>query len=280
MKTKKVLCSQVELVGEVDICRLISDKFFNKKVIAYNDKKVEMSHITDEGNYILGMFVTTQVTNIPPGHMPGNEEDYSVVDLGEGRGLAYPNIFLYDKTKHVVLWEINRTGVTEQAMQTFFNDILKKEDLYSECRVRLLPLLSADAYTRVSDMIKIDEVEFQIVNPQEYLLRENTNNSLAGIADLVNNFEATKSIKVTIQADEDKSVNKGSILKLVNFIQNILWTPKGRMRNKIVIKGLKNDDEGRSVEDTINVLLDRMTSYFDIKEYKRNTDLQGDCDSG
>ncbi|GHV39667.1 hypothetical protein FACS1894179_04920 [Bacteroidia bacterium] len=274
MKTKKVLCSQVEFTGEVDICKLICDRFFNKKVIVYNDKKVEMSHITDESNFILGMFVTTQVTNIPPGHLPGNEEDYSVVDLGEGRGLAYPNVFLYDKSRHVILWEVNRTGVTEQSMQTLFNDILKKEDIYSECDVRLLPLLSSNAYKRVSDMIKIDEIEFQIVNPQEYLLRENTNNSLAGIATLVNDFDATKSIKVTIQADEDKTVNKSSLLNLVKFIQNIIWTPKGRMRNKIVIKGLKNDDDGRSIEDTINVLLDRMTSYFEIKEYKRNTDLQ------
>ncbi len=169
---------------------------------------------------------------------------------------------------------MNRTGVTEHAMQTFFNDILNREIDYSEHKIRFSPLLSTDAYNRVSDMVKIDEVEFQIVNPQEYLLRENTDSSLAGIANLVNDFAATKSIKITIQADEDKTVNKANLLSVVKFIQGILWTPKGRMRNKIVVKGLKSDDEGRSVEDTINVLLDRMTSYFDIKEYKRNTDLQ------
>ncbi len=274
MKTKKVLCSQVEFNKEIDLCKLICDKFFNEKVIVYNDKKVEVSHITDEGGFILGMFVTTQVTDIPPGHLPGNEKDYSIVDLGEGRGLAYPNVFLYDKSRHVILWEVNRTGVTEHAMQTFFNDILNREIDYSEHKIRFSPLLSTDAYNRVSDMVKIDEVEFQIVNPQEYLLRENTDSSLAGIANLVNDFAATKSIKITIQADEDKTVNKANLLSVVKFIQGILWTPKGRMRNKIVVKGLKSDDEGRSVEDTINVLLDRMTSYFDIKEYKRNTDLQ------
>lgn len=265
MNKKRVLCCQVDIPERYNFTDLIlSSKYFKGKSIQYKDKKIELSHIKESEDVILGMFVTTQIKGIPPVHMPGNEGDYSAVDLGRGKGLAYPNVFLYHKEKQVLLWEENRLGVSESSMQYFFSEIFKGED-FVDFSINLLAVMSIDAYSRIKRLIRIDEVEFQIVNPISYLSRQASNNTLSSIADLAETFKASKAIKISMKAEEMTSINKSKVLSVAKFFQNITARDKGRMRNKFVIKG-PLEEGGVAIEEAINFMTDRLYGYFDIDE--------------
>lgn len=275
MSEKKVLCCSLEVPDRLEFSKILLSKRVKGEFIRIKDKAIEISHISRDKNLITGMFVTTLVGNIPPAHTPGDENDYSAVDLGYGRGLAYPNAFLYDSIKKILLWEVNRLGVTENYICDFFRELVSKMDTGNagDFYINLHPVLSADAYARVENMMRIDEVEFQIVAPETYMRGIHENKSVMYVAKTAELFGASKAISIKMSADEHKSLNKKGILNMAKFISSIGLSPAGRKRNKLVIRGIK-DEEGRSVEEAVNFMVDRMCGYFSIPDLRRAHSLQ------
>lgn len=270
---KKVLCCHIEIPDEYNFSELLLTKsIFNGKSISYGEKQIELSHIGEKGEVIMGMFVTTQVKNIPPVHKPGNENDYSAVILGDGKGLAYPNVVLFDKKRKILFWEVNRLGITESAIQYFFDEIIRQSG-YVNFSISIYPVMSMDAYAKINKLVSIDEVEFQIVNPRAYLKQESRNGTLVNIANIANDLNASKIIKITVKAEDLSSLNKSGVLKIANFFRRINLAAKSRSKNKLVVKGPLEED-GTYVEETINFMSNRMIGYFNIDEPSISSHLQ------
>jgi hypothetical protein len=76
---KKVYCSVVEIQGNRSFENILLDTNL-RHVLPYKNKQLELSHVSDEGNIVTGMFVATQTKDIAPLNTPGDEDDYTVVD--------------------------------------------------------------------------------------------------------------------------------------------------------------------------------------------------------
>lgn len=149
---KKVLCSVVLTEGNRLFEEILLDESL-RYVLPYKNKSIELSHVVDEGEIITGMFVATQTKDIAPIHTPGDEDDYSAVSLEEGKGFAYPNIFLYSKNTKVLCWEVNRSGLLESGMEYYFNSI---SEVYSgnSYHVSIVPLMNLEASQRLNRLFE------------------------------------------------------------------------------------------------------------------------------
>jgi len=271
---KKVFCSLVEYSGSRSFEDILLDNNL-RHVIDYQNKHLELSHVTDNGNFITGMFVATQTKDIAPVHTPGVEEDYSAVSLGAGQGFAYPNVFLYLKSSKVLLWEVNRMGVVESVIQYYFNSISELHS-NSSYHVAITPIMNLEASIRLSRLIEMDSVEIQIAQPTQYL-RELVGNdgAISDMHNLVNKTNATKSITIELSAEKTSfnKLNLRSIIDLASSYLNIPHGEHGRTKNKLIVIG-KSGDENNLIEETVNFVSDRVSGVFRIDKLTIAKDLQ------
>jgi len=247
-----------------------------KGYVPFNSKDIELSFVEDHLHYITGCFVATQKKGIAPQHKPGVENDYSAIPLGPGKGLAYPNMFLYIKELQVLIWEVNRYGVVESSMSNYFETIATQKTL-AGFHCSIFPLLNLNASKRIKNMLRIDSVELQIANPVAYLNQNAAQGALSSVGKLVNETNATKSIGITLKAEPSSggSLTKSGISSLLGFFaSDTPKTVKGRTHDRFIVKGVKNIEDSIVVEETINLVFDRMVGYFKLKNQTIQSDLQ------
>lgn len=267
LSEKKVYCSLVNCTGTSVFESVLLDINLISKVLPYKNKEIELSHVTDEGNCITGLFVATQTKEIAPIHTPGNHDDYSAVALGAGQGFAYPNVFLYLKSSKILLWESNRLGLLESGMEYYFNTI-STVHFSNSFNVSLSAVMNLEASQRLNKLVELDSIEIQIAEPKEYLRTQAVSNgSLNDIYDIVNKVNASKSIYIKIKAEDDplNKLNRTWINRLAsNFFENT-YTSKSRVQNKLIVSGKRGSEDG-AVEETINFVTDRLKDSFKIEK--------------
>ncbi|MDD4636498.1 MAG: hypothetical protein PHV66_02665 [Bacteroidales bacterium] len=280
MANKKVQCFLV----------VVSEGFSFEEMLLSDDckyvynvskqKKVEISLIEKNKNgTITGLFVATQNKNIPPAHEPGNDE-YSAVPLKNGEGLAYPNVFLYcTKTKTFYL-ESNRAGVSGKIICDYFIEKAKQNKIPG-FSMALNIILTEDAYNRVKGSKYVKKVEFQVANPilllQQKVIQDGPVKDFSKLAKEVN---ASKSIGVTLSGKTGiGGLIKKKVIEIMDNFSNIYseHTPKGRARNKLIVYGVYEGEDGegeREREEVIDFFSDRVTGYFSIEDFTLAKDLQ------
>lgn len=239
MSQKKVYYLKVEVLGKAFSFESL---FKNKKfqMLFNNDgKKIEMSHISVDTNYITGLFVTTQDTGIAPIHKPGDEDDYSAVPIPDGKGFAYPNVFIFIPSLKVFAFESNRMGLSEKGMIEYFNAVLEK-NLYDNT-VNMYPVLNSDAHNRINGLSEILKIDIQIAEPINLLKNSNKDGSFSDIHKVAKNLNSSKAITISLSADEKQSekITKSKVIEMINEFTPIQWIKYGRTKNKLLVHGKK-----------------------------------------
>lgn len=271
---KRVYLSKVENEGTYSFERFLKNVKFHK-IVEMNDKRVEISHIHVEKSYITALFVSTQESGIAPIHKPGDEEDYSAVPIPDGKGFAYPNVFIYLPELDVLAWESNRSGQAEKGMEYYFNTIADYNKL--DMKVSFNPIMNADAFNRISNLFEVNKIDLQIAAPTVALRGEvGRSGAFADIKSLVEDVNATKVITISVAADEKKEdkLNKQSIIALFHKFIPLQENKLGHVKNKMLIKGKQRGDDGRLVEETINIVLNRYEDRFHLDRLKIAPHLQ------
>lgn len=273
---RKVLFAKIEINGDREFSDILLSEDIKSFITPYAGKDLEISHIKDHGKYITGMFVATQKTDIPPIHKPGEDEDYSAVELEDGKGFAFPNVFLYCKDNKVLCYEVNRVGFSEKIITFFFN-------MYSEIKCdsdfsyNMGLVLNLDPVKRTNKLVKIDEVEIQIATPLNYIESQaGKNGTFSEIANISKNLNATKGIYLKIMATDEKGnrIDKKEVVKLLKGFISLPHSSRERLQDKMVIKGVTDNEDGVSVPDIINVMLNTLEGTFYIEKYRLAKNLQ------
>ena len=166
---------------------LLSDLINNRPVTQFG-RTIEMKYVDDKPTYIIGVMVTTKREGIPPKHKTSNDL-YSPLDLDDDEGLAYANVFLYDKGTKILMYEFNKNGVYLQKFCDHIRMLTNSTEEFGVFNIIPEPLLNIEAYNRMIQMKFYKSIEIQIAQPDE----------------LINDFK-------------DKNDSLKNILKL-NFIQ-------------------------------------------------------------
>lgn len=275
-QARKVLFAKISINGGRKFTDILLSDDVKKFIIPYNGKDLEISHVNNTERYITGIFVATQKTDIPPVHTPGEDDDYSAVELADGKGFAFPNVFLYCKDNGVLCYEVNRLGFSEKTITYYFNR-------YSELKCdadfsfEMASVLNIDPVKRTKSLLKINEIEMQIASPLNYLSSKAIKDgSFSDIAKVVEKTNATKGISIKIMASDDKPnrINKNETLKMIRNFLSLPHNSKERVRDKMIISGVTQNEDNITVPDIINVMLNNLEGYFNIEKHRIAKNLQ------
>lgn len=241
----------------------------NTEVIHVGNKLVEIAHVEETETYVTGVFVSTQTANLAPQHQPGVEGDYSAIVIDEGKGLAYPTAFLYDRERHIILWEANTLGMNEKRFEVFFQQYDRNHHTVMQCSFS--PVVTTDFLERITSLQRIDSFFLKIGDPLQILNRQDA--SFEEMRDLANSSNATGTIELKIKADTGHTL---SIDYIRSQIQSILHL-NNRLNAQIQCKtsGQILNDEDNLEKTTIDLLLDKFVTYYDIDRVD-NASIQAD----
>lgn len=271
---KKVYLSRVDAVGTMSFESFLINKDCCK-YIEVNEKKIEISHIDIQPNYIAGFFVTTQDTGIAPLHTPGDENDYSAVPVPEGKGFAYPNVFVYLRGLNVLAWEKNHLGLTESGMANFVNT--KALNLGHNLVVEFVPIMNLDAAERINKFLEISKIELKVTEPTEFLRGEyGANGAMSDIKNIAKKTNATRSMSIILTAREKAAnmLNKDSIIDILTGFIPIKMNKHGRDKNKMIIIGKSLNEDGSIIEEAVNIVINRYEDKFKLDKIKIAPHLQ------
>lgn len=277
MVKKNVTVYTVELQGANSFRDVLLNTEFHNPVRINQYKTSELKFIQEHSNgTITGLFVTTQKKGLPPAHKPGEDNDYTAIPLGDGKGLAYPNTILYDSTTNTMYIETNRIGVNAEKICEYFK--IHSESISANISITLAPILKTEAYERVQNMSFIDSMECKVANPTQLIRNQMENGSIKEFGILANQLNATKTISIVVKSEEEVGgINKIEALKFIDFFSRFVNSAAYDRRNKLAIKGRKNSietNEGELVEEDVNFFLDKIKDSFTLDEPNIASDLQ------
>lgn len=269
MATKTVYFYQASAERD-DFSTILLDSRFHQP-LRIDQKNIEIKYAEQTPDEIItGIFVATKRDGIAPIHKPG-EEDFSAIQLKEGEGLAYPNVFLFDPRNKILLLEYNKAGASATNICEYFHQ--RHIDL------ALNILLTEDAYKRIQKMSVIETIEIQVANPTN-VIRENFAESatIKDFANIAQNLNATKSLSLIVKGElKTGGLTKNTILQTLHDFLHIGHKTSGlRVSNKFVVTGKQSGDSGSDsmIEETINLFVDKIKGQFVLDEPSIQKDIQ------
>lgn len=275
MKHKAVECFQINGLekASVNFENLLNKKAFKEPYLLNNSSKLEISYVENKGDYVIGMFVVTQNKGIPPAHKPGEEENYEAVLLEAGAGLAYPNVFLYQKKTQVLYLETNKFGATKARIEELFNTRLVEQEI--PAMISLEFVLTEDAYNRISNLRFVSEVELQVATPTLLLEDKRLAGSVQDYAKFAKEINATKSMSIILKGEFGYGgLRKNILMQICDTFERLEQkVAKRNIRNKLIVKGTEDDPDGAK-EAIIDFYLDKIKGYFKLEELEVASHIQ------
>lgn len=286
-RTKTVQFYTVRSNGNLSLTDALMERQFHLP-FNLNGKTLELKYPerTNDGN-IVGCFVMTRTTGIPPKHRI-NTDDYDALDLGEGEGLSYPNVFLFNPTNGVLALEFNLNGTYSSQIEQFLRQLSLNRNINLEegidpfnLNVQIDELLSLDAYQKMLNMERFQKVTMKIAYPTQLLSQElEANGPMEMIGELAGELNATSSMEISFSADLTEGIpglNRSNVLGMVRKFRDVadILIPK-RGRNKLEVEGFtsREDNPELSDKETVDLMKDRMRSFFNLTEPSILTSMQ------
>lgn len=238
-------------------------------VLRLNGKSIEISHVHQNDNVISGLFVSTQMVNLAPQHEPGIEADYSAIEIEDGKGLAYPNAFLYDRTRHILFWEVNTQGMNEKKFEIFFNQCDKLNGTNMQCH--FYPVVTTDFLERINRLERISSFSLKVGDPIQILNREEA--SFADMRNLARSSEATGTIEVKIKASSGHTL---SIDFIRSQVQSAVRLNNDNANINCQTSGFYYDEDDNLESTKIDMLIDKFVTYYELDRLD-NASIQADA---
>lgn len=256
---------------------LLSDLINNKPVTQFG-RTIELKYVDEKPNYILGVMVTTKREGIPPKHKTSNDL-YSPLDLDDDEGLAYANVFLYDKGTKILMYEFNKNGVYLQKFCDHLRMLTNSTEEFGVFNITPAPLLNIEAYNRMIQMNFYKSIEIQIAQPDELINDfKDKNDSLKNILKFGKEINSNY---LTIILDVKQRRKEGLFNNIVQRVTNTLMSLGGKkddedLIKKVEITGYENDpdDPNSNVKSIVDLVLDKYKCTMAIEEKRILKDLQ------
>ncbi len=138
--------------------------------------------------------------------------------------------------------------------------------------------MNFDSTARVKNLIEINRIELKIAEPTNILKRNAEDGFFSQIAKLANSSNATKSIAITLSANEQQKekLDKKSVIEtLAGFLPiHKLSREQGNTKDKLIVVGKTQNEYGTIIEETINIVLNRFEDKFNLEKLRIAPHLQ------
>jgi len=227
--------------------------------------------VKEEDNYIIGVVYTAKLTGIPPKYNP-NTGDFAAIQMEEGQGLGFANIFLFEKTRNILMYEFNKNGCYLEYFKGLLAHFSNNNDEWeSHISFDFKAILNAQEYQRILNMRSYRSIEVNIANPDEILgqvLQQNDSisNNIRDAAEVgANNMH----LKIDVGRSRIDNLDNNGIHRMVTSINNLISRDTAEENvKKVIVKGYSHDpeNEGNALMSEIDLVADRYKVHFNLQE--------------
>lgn len=273
---KKVEFFTVILKTEEDFSfeQLITSSEVVEREFRIKGKDVELRILNKGRDTITGLVVTSRNENIPP---KKNKKKKTIEKLGleVGEGLAYANVFIYEKKRKILMYEVNKFGCFVDHFIDYIHRSCKDSENFKSFDIALNSILNANEYQRMLKMRFHKSVELQIANPRQIIADyQHKQDALFNVCSSAASVGSTRlSTKFEVEAKKDGvGLTSRSVKELIDSVLRIFRSPQGDNIKKIQVVGYETDSEDDKLQP-IDLIADRYLQQIELDEPRENTDL-------
>jgi hypothetical protein len=273
---KKVEFFTVILKTEEDFSfeQLITSSEVVERELRIKGKDVELRILNKGRDTITGLVVTSRNENIPP---KKNKKKKTIEKLGleVGEGLAYANVFIYEKKRKILMYEVNKFGCFVDHFIDYIHRCCKDSENFKSFDIALNSILNANEYQRMLKMRFHKSVELQIANPRQIIADyQHKQDALFNVCSSAASVGSTRlSTKFEVEAKKDGvGLTSRSVKELIDSVLRIFRSPQGDNIKKIQVVGYETDSEDDKLQP-IDLIADRYLQQIELDEPRENTDL-------
>ncbi len=228
----------------------------------------------DNKDLIVGLVETSRTDNIPP---KKNQSKKTISKLGieEGEGLAYANIFIFERKRQILMYEVNKFGCYVDHFLLYLYRCTKGSKKYKDFKITINPVLKSNEYQRMLDMRFHKSLEIQVANPKKILENyKHENDALWKICSSSSSISSTKvSTKFEVAANGNSTgLASRSLRSIVDRALEIIRGPLGANIKKLVVEGYESDSDDNKLQP-IDLIADRYLKEIELDEPRENIDL-------
>lgn len=260
--------------------------FLDGKEFRDSNKNLEFNIIDKnlDSDYLTGIVITTQLKEIPPLRDLDTKE-YKAVDINVNKeSLAFANIFLFDRKRNVLIYEINKNGCyLNQFIETVYalwNSDEENEDVRFD--LNFPTIFRKNEYRRVLSLDYYKRFTLELLNPIELVNQFNDSNNsilnsiktLAESASEGNADTIVYELEVASKQLNKLGLSKTTIKNTIRAIKEV--ADKGHRQNisEFKIEGFDMDSESPRKLKVIDLFGDTFSESFKIENITIHTDTQ------
>ncbi len=272
IETMKVTLSQ----DSVSFCQVLNDIVDTN----YNEDKgkvFSLHRIRENNDFFLGYMNTTKQIGIPPKHNPRHSTSEALpINETDGEGLGYSNVFVYDKTFQVIMYEFNQNGCYLGSFRRYVLE-LYNEGADEPLNVSFSPLLRLEALERILRFNVYKSLQVKIAVPsggmQDFL---DENDALSSAISTAQQLQSdTVDLKFDIKGRPINGMPSQVVSNLIRRVQRLINNYDERIVDKFVVAGYYHDiEEDVTKKDEIDFLTDRYLKTFSVDEPNILSDSQ------
>ncbi|RGN34597.1 hypothetical protein [Bacteroides oleiciplenus] len=270
----KLNVPETENVSLMTIAELLADRAVQiERHTVEKDYKLVIIPSTDP-NLIIGYVQTILHYNLPP-TIDDKGKTTSINTEGK-RGLAYSNIFLFDKTKECIFYESNISGCNFNTFRQLLEQTYYLEDsgtkLYD---ITASLIFNINEYERICKMLAFSKIEFHILAPELIVnkLNDQSNPLLGTLKDAIRSGSRELTFIHKVERFAKNPLDNGRINKLVTWVKNKLLSDYS-LRDcvkAVVVSGVDPDTDKSS---KIDLLGQNIIGKINLEAKRSHGDLQ------
>jgi hypothetical protein len=274
MTEKKVEVVQVRIktIDETEFKfeQILLNPDFHNVDIKIGGSHRSLVYIQDYEDYCVGLIQSTKMDSTPPKRNILTNETLAL-GLKREEGLLYGNVFLFDKVKQVLLYEVTRDGLFIGQLGDLFYSLIRDYPIV-KIDIKFIPLMNANAMEKLLSMGDRKAVHIQFAHPDEMLKKIKGEQSAikeiikpgkdigAELIDVIYKVTTTKG----------KYLHNGKINNMLEYINNKFDLLRDNVK-KFEIKGYEEDVEKITEVDFIR---DKMIEKIKYSDGKNMSDLK------
>jgi len=275
MKEKKVEVVQVRIKtvdgSELKFEDVILNEDFQNVDKKNGGKYCQIVYVQDYPEYVVGLIQSTKMDSTPPKRNVNTNETMPLGLLRE-EGLLYGNVFLLDKEKQVLLYEITKDGLFIGQLDGLVYDLVRDYENIVKFDIKFAALMNANAMHKLLTMGDKKAIHIQFANPEEMLKKvKNDQKAIKEIAKPGKDLGADLiDVVYKISAHKTHYLHNGPINHMLEFLSNKFDLLRDNVK-KFSIRGYEEDEENITEIDFIK---DKMVEKIKYNDGKNMADLK------
>lgn len=256
---------------------LLSNEFDGKEKYIYGkDVALRVLDVDKTNNTITGIIETSRKSNVPA-KKNAKSKKISKLGLEASESLVYANIFIYDLSRKLIMYEVNKNGCfIDHFIEYFYRCSRDKESTIKDFGLKFNSLLKKDEYLRLKRFDYIKSLQIEVAHPKELELelKDETGamSQMVSVASSLGFTQVSAKFNVTSREPSEGVLSK-SFDDFIQKSKKLLSSESSQNVKKIIICGYDIDGESPNKLEPIDLVADRYLRTIDLNEPRENSDL-------